>query len=73
MVYQETYVCWCRSNANWLGNSLFFLVVSSPNSSSAGSVKHQLSAEERYCLYMYGDDYRKYMKRTPRWIGIPKL
>jgi len=30
------------------------------------------SAEERYCLYMYGDDYRKYMKRTPRWIGIPK-
>jgi protein-S-isoprenylcysteine O-methyltransferase Ste14 len=30
------------------------------------------SAEERYCLYMYGDDYRKYMNRTPRWIGIPK-
>jgi len=30
-----------------------------------------LSAEERYCLYMYGDDYRKYMRRTPRWIGIP--
>ena len=30
------------------------------------------SAEERYCLYLYGDDYRKYMKRTPRWIGIPK-
>ncbi|MGQ9538068.1 MAG: methyltransferase family protein [Candidatus Bathycorpusculaceae bacterium] len=31
-----------------------------------------LSAEERYCLYRYGDDYRKYMNRTPRWIGIPK-
>jgi len=30
------------------------------------------SAEERYCLYRYGDDYRKYMNRTPRWIGIPK-
>ena len=30
------------------------------------------SAEERYCLYIYGDDYRKYMNRTPRWIGIPK-
>jgi protein-S-isoprenylcysteine O-methyltransferase Ste14 len=30
------------------------------------------SAEERYCLYMYGDDYRKYMKITPRWFGIPK-
>ncbi len=31
-----------------------------------------LSAEERYCLYTYGDDYRKYRNRTPRWIGIPK-
>jgi protein-S-isoprenylcysteine O-methyltransferase Ste14 len=31
-----------------------------------------LSAEERYCLYMYGDDYRKYKNSTPRWLGIPK-
>jgi protein-S-isoprenylcysteine O-methyltransferase Ste14 len=31
-----------------------------------------LSAEERYCLETYGDTYRKYMSRTPRWIGIPK-
>ena len=31
-----------------------------------------LSAEERYCLYRYGDDYRKYKNKTPRWIGIPK-
>ena len=31
-----------------------------------------LSGEERYCLHRYGDDYREYMKRTPRWIGIPK-
>ena len=31
-----------------------------------------LASEERYCLYRYGDDYRKYMSRTPRWIGIPK-
>lgn len=30
------------------------------------------SSEERYCLYMYGDDYQKYKNRTPRWIGIPK-
>jgi len=29
-------------------------------------------AEERGCLKLYGDAYRKYMKRTPRWIGIPK-
>jgi protein-S-isoprenylcysteine O-methyltransferase Ste14 len=31
-----------------------------------------LSAEERYCLYRFGDDYQKYKNRTPRWIGIPK-
>jgi len=31
-----------------------------------------LSAEERYCLYRFGDDYRKYRNSTPRWIGIPK-
>lgn len=30
------------------------------------------SAEERYCIYMYGDDYKKYKNSTPRWIGIPK-
>ena len=29
-------------------------------------------AEERLCLEIYGDSYRKYMNRTSRWIGIPK-
>ena len=29
-------------------------------------------AEERYCLRKYGDAYRDYMDRTPRWLGIPK-
>jgi len=29
-------------------------------------------AEERFLLEKYGDAYRKYMDRTPRWIGIPK-
>ena len=29
-------------------------------------------AEEQYCLKRYGKDYREYMDRTPRWIGIPK-
>jgi len=28
--------------------------------------------EERYCTEKYGDTYREYMNRTPRWIGIPK-
>jgi protein-S-isoprenylcysteine O-methyltransferase Ste14 len=31
-----------------------------------------VEAEERYCLDKYGDAYREYMNRTPRWIGIPK-
>ncbi len=29
-------------------------------------------AEERFCLEKYGDTYREYMNKTPRWIGIPK-
>jgi len=29
-------------------------------------------AEERFLLQQYGDAYREYMNRTPRWIGIPK-
>lgn len=31
-----------------------------------------IPAEERICLEKYGDAYREYMKRTPRYIGIPK-
>jgi len=29
-------------------------------------------AEERFCCQKYGDTYREYMNRTPRWIGAPK-
>jgi len=29
--------------------------------------------EERSWLNKFGDTYREYMNRTPRWIGIPKL
>ena len=28
--------------------------------------------EERMCLEAYGNAYRDYMKKTPRWLGIPK-
>ncbi len=28
--------------------------------------------EEPYLIGKYGDTYREYMNRTPRWIGIPK-
>jgi protein-S-isoprenylcysteine O-methyltransferase Ste14 len=29
-------------------------------------------AEERFCCEKYGDTYREYMNRTPRWLGVPK-
>ena len=28
--------------------------------------------EERSLLKKYGDSYRQYMSKTPRWIGVPK-
>ena len=28
--------------------------------------------EERYCLERYNKDYREYINRTPRWLGLPK-
>jgi protein-S-isoprenylcysteine O-methyltransferase Ste14 len=28
--------------------------------------------EEQLTLEEYGDAYKEYLKRTPRWIGIPK-
>jgi protein-S-isoprenylcysteine O-methyltransferase Ste14 len=31
-----------------------------------------IKIEEAQCICHYGDAYREYMKRTPRWIGIPK-
>jgi len=31
-----------------------------------------VGSEERFCLEKYGDAYREYMNRTPRWVGIPK-
>ena len=30
------------------------------------------SAEEKRCIEKYGESYREYMRKTPRWIGIPK-
>jgi len=31
-----------------------------------------VALEERFCLQKYGNAYREYMNRIPRWIGIPK-
>src|SRR4030042_945903 len=32
-----------------------------------------IRAEERFCLEKFGNAYRDYIKRTPRWLGIPKI
>ena len=31
-----------------------------------------VNVEEQGCLKKYGNAYREYMNRTPRWIGVPK-
>ena len=38
------------------------------------AISHFMNAipEERFCLKLYGEAYREYMNRTPRWIGIAK-
>jgi len=28
--------------------------------------------EERFCLEKYGEAYREYIDKTPRWMGLPK-
>ena len=35
-------------------------------------IRTEAVAEERYCLARYNKDYRDYMNKTPRWIGIPQ-
>ena len=51
----------CRS---WI----FFLVAV-----TVAILEHNIVvSEERFCLRKYGEAYREYMNRTPRWIGIPK-
>ena len=32
----------------------------------------QVAIEERSCMEKFGDSYREYMSKTPRWIGLPK-
>ena len=36
------------------------------------SWQYEVDEEEHILLEKYGDAYRQYMDRTPRWIGFPK-
>jgi protein-S-isoprenylcysteine O-methyltransferase Ste14 len=65
--YLSAFIIWVGvgvASASWL-----FLVLSVV---WMGVMASQVVAEERECLEVYGDEYRQYLNRTPRWIGIPK-
>ncbi len=34
--------------------------------------RSQAIQEENYCLNKFGQAYRQYLARTPRWIGVPR-
>jgi hypothetical protein len=34
--------------------------------------RFQAIQEELYCLEIFGQAYRQYMTRTPRWLGVPR-
>ena len=52
------------ASASWL-----FLLLGLAN---AFWVHIEARVEERYCLERYNKDYREYINRTPRWLGLPK-
>jgi protein-S-isoprenylcysteine O-methyltransferase Ste14 len=37
------------------------------------SIRIAAVEEERFCLEKYGEAYREYIDKTPRWLGLPKL
>ncbi len=52
------------ATASWLILSYSILYIA--------GISAYVHTEEEDCLEKYGDAYREYMNRTPRWIGIPK-
>jgi protein-S-isoprenylcysteine O-methyltransferase Ste14 len=65
--YVSMFIIWVGvsvASASWLFLSLAVV--------NMGLVAFEAVAEERACLEVYGDEYRQYLNRTPRWIGIPK-
>jgi len=36
------------------------------------SIRIAAVGEERFCLEKYGEAYREYIDKTPRWLGLPK-
>ena len=55
--------------AGLISRSWFYLVLS-----LLVGISHMRNAfaEEQICLHIFGEEYRQYMTRTPRWFGLPK-
>ena len=58
------YIGTSLASASWL----FFLLTIA----TVALIRPEMALEERYCLEKYGDAYRNYMNKTPRWIGVPR-
>jgi len=52
------------ASASWVFLLVFFV--------QSVSIRIAAVGEERYCLDKYGDAYREYIDKTPRWLGLPK-
>ena len=52
------------ASASWVFLLVFVLQAVSTRIAAVG--------EERFCLEKYGEAYREYIDKTPRWLGLPK-
>ncbi len=52
------------ASASWVFLLFFFV--------QAVFIRIAAVGEERFCLDKYGEAYREYIDRTPRWLGLPK-
>ena len=52
------------ASASWVFLLVFFV--------QSVSIRIAAVGEERFCLKKYGEAYREYIDKTPRWLGLPK-
>jgi protein-S-isoprenylcysteine O-methyltransferase Ste14 len=52
------------ASASWVFLLVFFV--------QSVSIRIAAVGEERFCLEKYGDAYREYIDKTPRWLGLTK-
>ena len=52
------------ASASWVFLLVFFV--------QSVSIRIAAVGEERFCLEKYGEAYREYIDKTPRWLGLPK-